>query len=1571
MSGKLNPVVLEGLPTTGKKTPDEILRDAIAELEARAARKSVASVRCQDNVPIQDRLVKLIGDKPIFGCKLNGVSSNVLWDTGSQVALIEMGWLKSNFPGAVVHPISDFVSEGERVPKFRAANDTEIEMVGSVVLDLDIGRFSVPVPFLITESPLAHPIIGYNVFKHIIDINTDCMGEVVDLFAGACSGLDEGRAKVMVDIISKDFEDDDFLGDLRATKPTVIPPKGSVRLKCRVKGDVKGLNLSFICSEPCIAEWDDEIVVTESLGELVRGRTPHVNIELRNCSSVNKFIQKNQVVGEICAIKAVHPIKLFNSEPNVDDAGILKVDAADESTFPFGQKWQPKANLDHLPEHERKEIEELLFENCDVFARNDTDIGEIPECQMDINLTDEIPVNQAYRHLPRKLYDDVKNYISDLIVNGWVQESSSPYASPIVCVRKKDGSLRLCVDYRKLNLKTVPDRQPIPRVQDLLDGLHGQKYFSTLDMAKAYHQGYVRDICRKYTAFSTPWALFEWLRIPFGLKNAPAAFQKFINQALSGLLDKICLAYLDDILIYGKNFKEHKQNLRRVLKRLKSKGVKLRVDKCDFVKPEVRYLGRLVSGEGYRPDPVDVKALEKFREAPKSVGEVRSLLGFLGYYRNYVKDFAKTLKPVYDLLKVEGGTADKKSYDKRKSVSWSSDLQSRVDDVINTLQSPEVMAYPDFESPFILTTDASGVGLGSVLYQKQGDEKKNRVISYASRTLSPAEKNYYLHSGKLEFLALKWAVTDKFPDYLGHGSSFTVFTDNNPLTYVMTSAKLNATGMRWVNELAGYDFTLKYRPGKENGDADGLSRKPLADLSTLERECTESCDCSALGEVLTAPVHTCAVSADLLEFPDPPSLGDKVLSFTDLRKAQMEDDVVGPVYQSLVTNSRPERREWQQLPARAKVLFRQWKKLSITENGVLVRRADNFKQIVLPSSFHDFVYTELHQKMAHLGSDRVFELARRRFFWPHMAADIDSFCQKKCPCITSKAPNVKERAQLVPIHATRPFEIVSVDFMKLDLCKGGFQHVLVVVDHFTRFAQAYPTKRANSRSAADKLFNHFILQYGFPARIHHDLGKEFNSNLFKHLHALTGIAKSNTTPYHPQGDGQCERLNRTVINMLKSIPEDEKDNWKTHIPKLMFAYNATINKTTLFSPFFLLFGREPRLPIDSIFPDVDSAPAPHLGPVSGNRDNYGTFVNQWNARMNSAFDLANQNIDKSANYNKNRLDRNARCEKIVVGDRVVIRNFRPEGTTRAAKLASYWDKTVYVVTKVLQDIPVFVLQKWGDDSGKTRVLHRNHLKCVNNLYPVDILPDVPVLVPTKPTSVTTPAVVARPKPAPRPRPTPRPRAAATRPAVVVSPPRLPPPAPSDDASSSDSDDSVVVVCRRERMGRPSSRRGERSGRCATRQVPEPALPASAASSQGQSPGRLTPTSSVSPGRLSPAQTVSPGRSRSRSTSRASSPGQLSGSPSTSRASSPGRLSRSPSTSRASSPVSFHSALDEQTPVPETGSSWDEDEDVTTPPRRTTRVRREPKKFTYDQPGCPLWKQRGTSSSRSRDREDRR
>ena len=451
-----------------------------------------------------------------------------------------------------------------------------------------------------------------------------------------------------------------------------------------------------------------------------------------------------------------------------------------------------KCELNHLPPHQRSVAEALLKQETHVFSKDEQDMGCIPDLQMKIRLTDNIPVQRTYQSIPRPLCQEVRDYLQDLVERGWIVKSESPYASPVVCVRKKDGGLRLCVDYRGLNNKTIPDRQPIPRMQDVLDSLAGNTWFSTLDQGKAYHQGFMSEESRPLTAFVTPWGLHEWVRVPFGLRNAPAAYQRCMENILDGLNHVICEVYLDDVIVYSKTFEEHVANLETVLRRLNQHGVKLKPSKCHLFRQEVRYLGRVVTADGYKADPAETAALQSLKEkTPKTIGDVRKLLGLTSYYRRYLPDYARRAKPLYQLLHLpetnpypEGkqNTRRKSPNHKQKRggqapsstpITWLPAHQAIINQFVDELSNPPVMAYPDFTLPFVLHTDASQEGLGAVLYQEQGG--RLRVIAYGSRTLTPAEKNYHLHSGKLEFLALKWAVTNHFRHYLLYAKQFSLY----------------------------------------------------------------------------------------------------------------------------------------------------------------------------------------------------------------------------------------------------------------------------------------------------------------------------------------------------------------------------------------------------------------------------------------------------------------------------------------------------------------------------------------------------------------------------------------------------------------------------------------------------------------------------------------------------------------------------------------------------------------------------------------------------------------------------
>ena len=384
---------------------------------------------------------------------------------------------------------------------------------------------------------------------------------------------------------------------------------------------------------------------------------------------------------------------------------------------------------------------------------------------------------------------------------------------PQTLFRKKDNSLRFCIELRRLNARTVPDAYSIPRVDETFDSLAGSKFFSKLDLRSGYWQVPLREEDNFKTALSVgPLVYYECNRMAFGLTNSPSTFQRMIERCMGVHNLRDCLIFLDDIIVFSKTFEDHCEKLEAVFECLKKHNLKLKGSKCEFFWDRVQYLGHIVSASGVETDADKISALKDW-PVPTNVKEVRTFLGFAGYYRRFVENYSKIIRPLNDLL--VGHSTNKKGKAKKKAPAWkrTASQQEAFDTVIRKLTFPPVLAYADFSKPFIFHTDSSGKGLGAVLYQ--GHDGTERVIGYASRSLKPSERNNPTH--KLQFLALKWAFTEKFHDFL-YGTTFTVRTDNNPLTYVLKSAKLDAAGHRWVAALSNYKFDIIYRSGKHNAD---------------------------------------------------------------------------------------------------------------------------------------------------------------------------------------------------------------------------------------------------------------------------------------------------------------------------------------------------------------------------------------------------------------------------------------------------------------------------------------------------------------------------------------------------------------------------------------------------------------------------------------------------------------------------------------------------------------------------------------------------------------------------------
>jgi len=949
--------------------------------------------------------------------------------------------------------------------------------------------------------------------------------------------------------------------------------------------------------------------------------------------------------------------------------------------------------LSHVPEEGRESLCTLLSSWKSLFSLGDFDMGHTDRVKHQIQLKDpnQVPIKQRYRRIPPSMFQEVREHIKMMLDCDVIRPSSSPWSSPVVLVRKSDGGLHFCVDFRQVNECTKKDAFDIPRIDETIDCLKGAKYFSCLDLKAGYWQVEIEEQHKEITAFSVgPLGFYEFNSMPFGLCNSPATFQRLMERCLHDLNLEQCLIYLDDIIVFAPTLEEHLVRLEAVFERLHRFGLKLKPSKCQFLRTEVKYLGHIVSAAGVSVDPSKVEVLQKM-SAPTSVKELQRFLGFIGYHRRFIPQFSSIARPLNDLLK-----------GKRSSFCWEEEHQKAFETLIkHTIESP-VLAFADFQAPFILQVDASLSGLGAMLMQEQGGEKK--VIAYASRSLSASERRYPVH--KLEFLALKWAVTEKFHDYL-YGSQFEVITDNNPLTYVLTSAKLDATSHRWIAALASYNFSIRYQPGSQNVCADFLSRmsstwqSPEMVQAILQRPVEE------VGLCLSACVE---VPEGLLTCPS--------VRVYDMKKLQREDNVINAVCLVVESGQKPSRLSLKNESSQFRALVKQFKKLFF-QDGVLYRRAvidnDLVDQLIVPSSLRRELLVELHDNMGHVGRDRTLDLVRRRVYWPGWYKDVLNKVQHCRNCVCRKTPT--DVAPLVSVVSTQPLELVCMDYLSLEPSQG-YANILVITDHFSKFAVAVPTKNQSAVTTARALYQDFIVRYGTPRRIHSDQGANFMSKVIKELCALLEIDKSRTTPYHPMGNGLCERFNRTLLQMLGCLAEEKKRSWKNHLASVIHAYNCTRHASTGFSPYELLFGRTPVLPVDVRFGlGAKSRFTPHT-----------EFVQDLHDSLQAAWKVARENQEHASTEQKAWYDRHQHGFGLDPGDHVLVREVGFQGPH---KLANRWSKETYVVlSQTDPEIPVYVVkQQYG---AKKRTLHRNMLLPVSRRLEPDPERTPPPLPKTSP-----------------------------------------------------------------------------------------------------------------------------------------------------------------------------------------------------------------------------------------------
>lgn len=1251
-------------------------------------------------------LENAVGKCPIVDIQIDKVPLKCLFDSGSNVSTLTESFFRDHLHGEDkdMHCTSKWL-------KITAANKLPLPYLGYVELDIEVMGITIPeCGFLIVkndstagnELDSSPPgIIGMNIAKR-------CKELILAEFDAALGG---------------ELDSDWREAFQRVQETEIIAKTAMARVAQKDKCHLPAQSVSTIYARgPKRHSSDRSTLVLEP------GNTPLPGgvIVVPTVISANSHIFPVQVInfsqdGVWLPVKArlgvLTPCQCLEGDPY--EVQFQRI-AANHEEVTINQKGSKEPDRDqqtlfdrlHLggtPE-QQAELKSLLLKYADVFAVHDEDLGYTDQIRHEIPVLDEIPVSQPYRRIPPNQYKEVRNHISELLRKGVIQESVSSYASPIVLVRKPDGSLRLCVDYRRLNSKTRRDAFPLPRIDESLDALSGAKFFSSIDLASGYHQVAVHEKDRHKTAFTTPFGLYEYLRMPFGLCNAPATFQRLMQATMSDLVFQIVLVYLDDLLVFSQTFQEHLERLETILKRLKNTGLKVKVEKCHLLQSEVKFLGHRVSAEGIGTDPEKISAVKTW-PTPSTVKELRSFLGFCSYYRRFIEKFSQVAGPLHDVvntcLKENSPTKANQLFQS----SWTLECSQAFELLRDKLTSAPLLGYADFKLPFVVETDASNLGLGAVLYQVQGGKK--RVIAYASRRLRGAERNDKNYSSmKLELLALKWSVTEKFRSYL-LGSKFTVLTDNNPLCHLST-AKLGAIQQRWVSQLAGFDFDVKYRPGRCNSAADALSRQPALDESEPLSEdaefdgCIAICDSLRTGTVLDPELVAAGVEHSQVRQlnaskPDSEEINDEIHintptlpSYTkaELQNFQATDPTLMMLKKFWDRKQKPSFQERQTLPLPVRSLLKQWPRLK-EKDELLYREIEDAHlgkchQLLLPACLKEKVLSSVHDQMGHQGIERTLGLLRQRCFWGGMHEDVEQWVKKCQRCVLTKLPQPKVHAPQTPFLATRPLEVVAVDYTVLERASSGCENVLVVTDVFTKFSQAFPTRDQRADTTAKVILKEWFLKYGVPERLHSDQGRNFESAVIAELCGLYGVKKTRTTPHHPQGNPQCERFNRTLHDLLRTLPPEKKRRWPEHLAELVYAYNVTPHSSTGYSPYYMLFGVHPHLPVDAM---LGKEQAKDEGP---------DWLTAHRERLQDAHERARKFAERKAAERMAHQNAKVHCPPVKIGQYVYLR-YRPIGRN---KIQDAWSSTVYKVIDV-QGTTHTVIPVNG---GPIKRVHRSNLR---------------------------------------------------------------------------------------------------------------------------------------------------------------------------------------------------------------------------------------------------------------------
>lgn len=833
--------------------------------------------------------------------------------------------------------------------------------------------------------------------------------------------------------------------------------------------------------------------------------------------------------------------------------------------------------LDHLNTEERKELIKLCKQYEDIIYKPNEPLTFTSEIKHQIKTTDDVPTyTKSYRY-PYVHKEEVRRQIASMLEQGIIRQSYSPWSSPVwVVPKKKDASgqqkWRLVIDYRKVNEKTISDRYPLPNITEILDKLGKCMYFTTLDLASGFHQIEMDPKHIAKTAFTVEDGHYEYVRMPFGLKNAPSTFQRVMDNVLKELIGKKCLVYLDDIIIFSTSLQEHLESIKLVFEKLRQSNFKIQMDKCEFMKKEIAFLGHIITPEGIKPNPMKVDAIKNF-PMPKTRKEIKCFVGLISYYRKFIKDLAKLTRPLTKCLK------------KGAEIIHDNEYIEAFETCKNLLTNDPILQHPDFTKPFILTTDASNFALGAIL--SQGTIGSDKPICFASRTLSETESRY--STIEKELLAIVWA-TKYFRPYL-FGRKFQIVTDHKPLTWIMNLKEPNSKLVRWRLKLEEFDYEVVYKKGKWNTNADALSRVKINDPYS------PNCHELNVNDNTDGTLHSTAHSLEE-NLNDGIAISEKPLNEFNLQMILEIGEKGSPMVVENIFRNRQRRtirrpifNEEEMIdifkkflaPNRLTAVYTDDNTFHIVQSVFskyfshsktfrIIRCKDILKDIRIDDDQEKSI-REYHEQSNHRGIDECFLHLKREIYFPNMKSIITKTINNCDKCKIHKYDRNPPKIQYeIPEIPQKPLEIVHIDIYTINN-----NQILTLIDKFSKFAAGF-TLKARTSVTVLRALKSYISLYGIPKKIVCDQGPEFTANIFQDFCKQIKTKLHITSFQQTSSNSPVERLHSTLTEIYRIILSTRKEHKLTTeheemLNETLITYNNAIHSATKYTPYELFFGR--------------------------------------------------------------------------------------------------------------------------------------------------------------------------------------------------------------------------------------------------------------------------------------------------------------------------------------------------------------------------------------------------------------